>query len=142
MGLIARALEERGIATITLTSAQSITASVGAPRGVFLDYPLGQTAGRAGNLQEQRQILEFACDALENIQVPGEIRPLPLRWSDDDSWKDAVMRPKGSDHSSGPHEDLAGDQRTPRHDSPQYQLPQDAIEADPQCPDCVFIAGD
>ncbi|HCG69701.1 MAG TPA: glycine reductase, partial [Gammaproteobacteria bacterium] len=53
VGLIARALEAAGIATICLSSARSITESVGAPRAVYLDYPLGQTAGRANNFAEQ-----------------------------------------------------------------------------------------
>ena len=144
MGLIARALESAGIATVSLTSAYSITASVGVPRGVFLDYPLGQTAGQAGEPAEQRQIMEFACQALETIQSPGEIRQVPLTWPGDAGWKDAVMRPhkassqEAGDDNSG-HQNLRGDQRAARHDTPQYQLPEDLTEAEVDCPSCVFL---
>lgn len=146
MGLIARALEEAGIATVSLTSAYSITDSVGVPRGVFLDYPLGQTAGRAGEPAEQRQIMEFACQAFEDMESPGEIKPAPLTWPEGASWKDAVMRPhkssstdNGSDDNALEHRSLRGDQRTHRHDTPQYQLPEDLTEAEPNCPSCVFL---
>lgn len=121
---------------------------MGAPRGVFLDYPLGQTAGQAGEPAEQRQIMEFACRAFEDIECPGEIRKVPLTWPRDAGWKDAVMRPnktasvgideKDEDDGSG-HQHLRGDQRTARHDTPQYQQPEDLSEAEPNCPSCVFL---
>ena len=62
-----------------------ITQSVGTPRALYLDYPLGQTAGRAGDLDEQRQILELACHSFENMSHPGSIVDLPMRWSEDDA---------------------------------------------------------
>ena len=117
---------------------------MGAPRAVYLDYPLGQTAGRAGDLDEQRLILERVCRGFEDMEQPGSIADLPLRWSEDDVWKDVVMRPQNgkeiepSDDTHG----LAGDQRTPRHDTPQYQHPEDALAADSQCPTCVFLPQD
>lgn len=142
--MIARALEIEGVATLSLTSARSITQSVGAPRALYLDYPLGQTAGRAGDLDEQRQIMEHVCRGFEDIAQPGSIIDLPMRWSEDDTWKDVVMRPQ-RDHDIEPLEDehgLAGDQRAPRHDTPQYQLPEDALAADPQCQTCFFLPQD
>ena len=97
MGLIARALEAAGIATICLSSARSITESVGAPRAVYLDYPLGQTAGRANNFAEQAQVLESACRGFEEICQPGSIVDLTLQWSANDDWKNVVMRPSPRD---------------------------------------------
>ena len=142
MGLIARALETRGIPTVTLTSARSITESVGAPRSVYIDYPLGQTAGRAGDQAEQRYILEAACQAFESITSPGSIIDLPLEWSEDDSWKEAVMRPESSldpTTTSKSIRALSGDQRTARCESPQYQYPEDSEAAALNCPSCVFL---
>ncbi len=150
MGLIARALEEAGIATVSLTSAYSITAAVGVPRGVFVDYPLGQTAGRANAAEEQELILESACQALEDAVSPGGIHQVPLVWPGDAGWKDAVMRPevKGleapdpnqeADREKASLASLRGDQRVERYDSPQYQLPDDAVGAEPNCSSCVFL---
>jgi len=55
-------------------------------------------------------------------------------WADDDSWKDSVMRPD-------PEDPAAADNRTVRHDTPQYQSDEDRIAADAQddCPTCVFL---
>ncbi|NCF44947.1 MAG: hypothetical protein GWP70_09035 [Proteobacteria bacterium] len=145
MGLIARALEAAGIATVCLSSARSITESVGVPRAVYLDYPLGQTAGRAHDFAEQASVLESACRGFEDIRQPGSIVDLKLQWSADDDWKDVVMRPSPPhDGKTLPteHQRLAGDQRTARHATPQYQHPADADAADPECTSCVFLAPD
>ena len=146
MGLIARALEAAGIATVCLSSARSITESVGAPRAVYLDYPLGQTAGRANNFAEQAQVLESACRGFEEMCQPGSIVDLTLQWSANDDWKNVVMRPRSpidDDKALTPeHQHLAGDQRTARHATPQYQHPTDAEAADPECTSCVFLAPD
>ena len=128
---------------MSLSSARSITQSVGAPRAVYLDYPLGQTAGRAGDLAEQCTVLETACSAFEALVEPGGVLDLPIRWAKDDAWKDRVMRPETTMRdSNGPQspDPLAGDQRTPRRDTPQYQYSLDEQAADPSCPSCVFLA--
>ena len=125
---------------MSLSSARSITQSVGTPRALYLDYPLGQTAGRAGDLDEQRQILELACHSFENMSHPGSIVDLPMRWSEDDAWKDMVMRPhtENDGELSDDASVLAGDQRRERYDTPQYQHAEDALTADPNCPTCIF----
>ena len=134
---------------MSLSSARSITQSVGAPRAVYLDYPLGQTAGRAGDLAEQCAVLEAACGAFETLVEPGSVLDLPMRWAADDDWKERVMRPEPASQdaqdakdSKGPQspDPLAGDQRTPRRDTPQYQSPLDEQAADPNCPSCIFLA--
>ena len=40
------AVEAAGISTVSMSNARSITAAANPPRAVYLDYPLGQTAGR------------------------------------------------------------------------------------------------
>lgn len=117
-----------------MSSALSITASVNPPRAVYLDYPLGHTAGRPDDLAEQRHIMIDTLRALETIQVPGTIVPLRYRWSIDESWKETAMRPRKS--KSGQSE--ARDDRVARHAEPQYQLDADRQDADPSCPTCIF----
>ncbi|MFU8817945.1 MAG: hypothetical protein ACNA7W_21560 [Pseudomonadales bacterium] len=125
MGLVARELERRGIATVCLSSAYSITAAVNPPRAVFVDYPLGRTAGKRGDEQNQRSIMLDALAALREMEQPG-IRTLPYRWADDDAWKDSAMRPR-PEGAEGQQDD-----RVPRHAEPQYQFPEDREAAEAQ----------
>ncbi len=127
-------MEALGIATVTLSSARSITQAVNPPRAVYLDYPLGRTAGREGDLVEQKYVMQQALKALQEMTKPGSIKDLELRWSEDDSWKDGVMRPKTADDPD------TGDDRLGREPTPQYQFPEDAKLADPSCPTCVFLS--
>ena len=73
MGLIARETEKRGIPTISLTSALSITRSVNPPRAVFTDYPLGHTSGKPGDAYSQRHILNVALNTLAYATEPTTI---------------------------------------------------------------------
>ena len=131
MGLIAREIEERGIPTICLSSAYSITRAVNPPRAVFVDFPLGHTAGKAGDKAGQRRIMIDTLSALDSIQVPGTIRTLPYRWADTDDWKDSVMRPGAGGHHT--------DDRTGRDDTPQYERDADRLAAESAgCPGCYF----
>ncbi len=123
MGLVAREIERRGIATVSLSSARSITAAVRPPRAVFVDFPLGHTAGKRGDVALQRSIMLDALAALEEVDEPGTIRDLPYRWAETDEWKNRVMRP---DRESGEHRD----DRTARSPEPQYQDPEDREAAE------------
>ena len=136
MGLIAREIESRGIPTISMSSAYSITAAVCPPRAVYLDFPLGHTAGKPHDPALQRRILSDALDALVTIDAPGTIRRLPYRWSEDDAWKDGVMRPSPGGSTE--------DDRIKRHPDPQYQCDEDRVAAEAAlarggCPGCVFL---
>ena len=106
------------------------------PRAIYLDYPLGQTAGREGDLVEQKYVMQQALIAVQEMTEPGSIRDLALRWAEDDSWKDGVMRPKTANNPD------PGDDRLGRKPTPQYQLPEDERVADPNCPSCVFLSPD
>ena len=133
MGLIAREIEARGIPTLSMSSARSITAAANPPRGVYLDYPLGHTSGKPGDADNQLAIMRDTLKAFGSIDTPGTIVDLPYQWADDDAWKDSVMRPRSSQADDG-HED----DRVERFDTPQYQTPEDADAADPDCPTCIF----
>jgi hypothetical protein len=123
VGLVARELERRGLATVSLSSAWSITAAVNPPRAVFVDFPLGRTAGKRGDRALQRRIMEDALAALEDVEQPGTIRALPYRWSADERWKDTAMRPAERGGA-------AADDRVTRHAEPQYQYPEDKDAAE------------
>jgi hypothetical protein len=91
VGLIARAVEEGGIPTISLSSARDITESVKPPRSVFINFPLGHTAGKPFNRELQVKIIKDAFEALKSIKEPGTIIDLPYKWQDDDdNWEKAA----------------------------------------------------
>lgn len=141
MGLIAREIEARGIATICLSSAWSITRSVNPPRAVYLDFPLGHTAGKRDDPALQRKIMIDTLSMLDGIQIPGTFRRLPYQWQSDDAWKDTVMRPQ----PDGGRESGMRDDRVARHEQPQYQNEADRLAAERalqtgQCPGCIFPA--
>ena len=93
VGLIAKQIEQLGIPTISLSSALSITQSVKPPRAVYVDYPLGHTAGKPNDLDDQELIMRRTLSAITEITEPGSIVDLKRRWSDSDEWKNAVMLP-------------------------------------------------
>ncbi len=127
MGLVARAAEAAGIATLCMSSALDITKAVNPPRAAFLDFPLGHTAGKPFDTELQRSIIASALEGFSSLSAPGSVKILPYRWSDDDGWKRTAF--------------AEGDDRRPRHDTPQYQSEGDRLLAEgnalPSCPVCV-----
>lgn len=88
-----------------MTSSWVITASANPPRACFLNYPLGNTAGRPHELQEQIDIATAALRIVETATEPGQIVPLDLEWPNE--WRTKAR--------------ALSDNRTERHDSPQYE---------------------
>jgi hypothetical protein len=71
-------VEERGIATLTMSVGHDITEQVRPPRAVFVNFPMGNEIGRPGRIDEQRAIVRGAFTALEGMTEPGTIVDLPL----------------------------------------------------------------
>ncbi len=91
MSLVARVLEAGGISTVTFTNARDIAASAGNPRQVFLNYPLGNPAGRPHDPDNQREVLRAGLKLLEEADKPGIIMDLPYVWSDSTEWIEKFM---------------------------------------------------
>ncbi|MBE7520494.1 MAG: hypothetical protein HS107_14745 [Thermoflexaceae bacterium] len=125
MGLAARQAEAAGIPALCMSSALDITRSVNPPRAAFLDFPLGHTTGKANEPGLQRAIMLEALDAFTSLREPGQVKLLPFRWDEDDSWKRAMER---------------SDARLPRVGTPQYQCDEDRALAEGaregSCPVC------
>ena len=96
---------------------------MGTPRSVFLDFPLGHTAGKKHENEMQREILTEALSAFQDMKQPGEVKQLPYQWSEDESWRENPMSGGRKEKRSSGKTD--GDSRTPRVDIPQYQDPED-----------------
>jgi hypothetical protein len=103
-----------------MTSALDITRAVHPPRAAFLDYPLGHTTGKPYQPALQGAILRAALEGFTSLTIPGSVKMLPFRWSEDEGWKDAAQR--------GP------DDRRPRYDTPQYQNEADRQRAEAHAP--------
>jgi D-proline reductase (dithiol) PrdB len=71
VSLVARYLEENGIATVVIGSARDIVEECGVPRFLFTDFPLGNPCGRPGDEEMQRAILGLALDLLEKAWCPA-----------------------------------------------------------------------
>ena len=82
------------------------------PRAVFVDYPLGNSAGRSFDRADQMSVVAGALAAFTQLDRPGQLLTLPNTWPDED-WK--------RDASS----DDGDDTRQPRDTSPQFQSEAD-----------------
>ena len=114
--MISRALEALGIPTLCMSSAKDIIESGRPPRATFVNYPLGHTTGIPFDSDNQLTLLRQTLTIFEQQTVPGQIVTLPHIWPDT-GWQESAMR---SD---------AGDTRSVRDDSPQWQFEEDRIRA-------------
>lgn len=77
-----------------MTVARDITRQVRPPRAVFLDYPMGNAAGRPEEVAEQRRVVRGAFEALADMHEPGTIVDLGMtledRAPDGRPWQDWV----------------------------------------------------
>lgn len=112
MCLVARHLEAHGIPTLVLGSAYDILAAGRPPRAAFVDYPLGHSAGKPFDSDDQDAVITGALRGFTSLTSPGQILNLPNRWPDD-GWRE---------DASGT---AAEDTRQPRDRSPQWQFPAD-----------------
>ncbi len=87
VSLVARQLEASGIATVVMGCAKDIVEYVGVPRLLFSDFPLGNAAGRPGDLVSQNVTLELALALLEVAPAARTTVQSPLVWSPNPDWK-------------------------------------------------------
>lgn len=85
--LLARYLEEAGIATVVMGAAKDIVEYCGVPRFLFSDFPLGNAAARPNDPASQDFNFELALRLLESAPAPRTTVQSPLVWSQDPAWK-------------------------------------------------------
>ena len=91
MSLIARHLEENGIATVVIAAARDIVEHCGVARMLFVDFPLGNPCGEPGNAGMQRQIMAMALNVLETATAPRTVVEAGLDWRGGDKWKQLIF---------------------------------------------------
>ncbi|HEY1410810.1 MAG TPA: glycine/sarcosine/betaine reductase selenoprotein B family protein [Rhodopila sp.] len=85
--LVARHLEANGIPTVVMGCAKDIVEHAAAPRLLFSDFPLGNSAGKPHDVASQDQTLALALRLLEAAPGPRTTMQSPLRWNEDGKWK-------------------------------------------------------
>jgi hypothetical protein len=100
---------------------------------VFVDLPLGHTAGPPNDPEAQRTIVHSALEIGATMTAPspgepGRIVDLDLKWRDS-AWKASPMSWSRRQESTGASGSDAGDTRIPRSDEPQWQNPEDEAAA-------------
>ena len=91
MSLVARHLEENGLATVVVGSARDVVEECGVPRFLFSDFPLGNPCGKPWDVSMQQTIMTMALDLLESAWAPRTTIQTPFCW-DNDHWRDNFMR--------------------------------------------------
>jgi D-proline reductase (dithiol) PrdB len=87
VSLVARMLEENGIATVVMGCAKDIVEHVGVPRFLFSDFPLGNAAGRPKDPVSQAFTLDLVLGVLEAAPAARTTVQSPLIWSTSPDWK-------------------------------------------------------
>ena len=80
MGLVAREIENRGVATIALSIVREITEKLPPPRALFLRFPFGHALGERGAVDQHFAVLRLAFELLFAADRPGTIRDAGLKW--------------------------------------------------------------
>ena len=99
-------------------SALDIMQAGNPPRGVFTDYPLGHTTGMPNDPSDQYAMTRAGLEAFETIKEPGTILKLDRTLTINSNWKADTL-----DYTKG-------DERSPRDETPRYQLEDDRIAAE------------
>ncbi|WP_433556034.1 glycine/sarcosine/betaine reductase selenoprotein B family protein [Pseudonocardia xinjiangensis] len=93
-GVLARAIERRGLPTTSLATLYKPAQSVKPPRATFLDFPLGCPGGRPNRPDQQRAIVRAALEtgASTPIDTPWSLGRLPFTWDEDGNraWEELV----------------------------------------------------
>ncbi len=76
-----RAIERRGIPTVSITAARDITEHAKPPRAVFVPFRMGHHFGVPHHRELQRRIILAALDRLVHAERSGEIHAVPVTWA-------------------------------------------------------------
>ncbi len=70
VGLIQGAMEDVGIATVSVSLLAEVTKNVRPPRALFVPFPLGYPLGRARDIALQRGVIVQSLKLLERTDLP------------------------------------------------------------------------
>ncbi len=76
-----RAIERRGIPTVSITVARDVTEHAKPPRAVFVPFMMGHHFGVPFHRDLQRRVVLAALDRLIKAEQSGEIHAVPVTWA-------------------------------------------------------------
>lgn len=76
-----RAIEHRGIPTVSVTVALDVTEQIKPPRSVFVPFMMGHHFGVPFHRELQRRIILEALTHLVEAKRSGEVRKIPVTWA-------------------------------------------------------------
>ncbi len=76
-----RAVEQRGIATVSISVARDVTEHCKPPRAVFVPFRMGHHFGVPFHADLQRRIIVEALARIEDVETSGDIQDLPITWA-------------------------------------------------------------
>jgi hypothetical protein len=78
---VQRAIEKRGIPTVSLSVALDVTEHVKPPRAVFLPFMMGHLFGVPFHKNLQREIILTALSRIELATQSGDVYHFPKTWA-------------------------------------------------------------
>jgi len=78
---VQRAIEGKGIPTVSLTVALDVTEQCKPPRALFVPFMMGHHFGVPFHRELQRRIIRAALDCLIEARHSGEIQTIPVTWA-------------------------------------------------------------
>ena len=78
--MVARAIENAGIPTVTLNMVWVFQKIIGMPRIAAIEYPFGRPFGEVDDFDRQKEILQCALNIFSTAKEAGHIEHLPVRW--------------------------------------------------------------
>ena len=76
-----RAIEKRGIPTVSISVALDVTEHIKPPRAVFVPFMMGHHFGVPHHKALQRRIILFALEMLKNAERSGAVQRFPTTWA-------------------------------------------------------------
>ena len=90
-----RAIERRGIPTVSVSVARDVTEPARPPRAVFVPFMMGHHFGVPFHRELQRRIILEALARLETVERSGDIHDLPVTWARARREGQEIERPRG-----------------------------------------------
>jgi hypothetical protein len=78
---VQRAIEKRGIPTVSLSVALDVTEHIKPPRAVFLPFMMGHLFGVPFHKSLQREIILTALSRIEDARQSGDVYFFPKTWA-------------------------------------------------------------
>ncbi len=76
-----RAIEKRGIPTVSISVALDVTEHIKPPRTVFVPFRMGHHFGVPFHSELQRRIILEALDLVITAKRSGDVKMLPITWA-------------------------------------------------------------